>query len=87
MHHYGENAVRVFWSHEGVEKLSVHGTPQSLERTETFIIEITNHVTGVQITVTGPRKGIFLDNQREIMASEAERLGHEIAHLLRQTLQ
>lgn len=87
MHHYGENAIKVFWSSKEPVSDSAEGGPLLGARQETFIIEVKNHITGAELTLTGPQKGVFLDKDRMLTAVEAENLGRDLAHLLRGILQ
>jgi hypothetical protein len=49
-----------------------------------FAIELRNHETGAAILIVGPRQGIFQHSDAVLDQGDALRLGHEIAHLLRQ---
>jgi hypothetical protein len=51
-----------------------------------FIITLTNHHSGAEIQLRGPREGVFESNNRVLTIQEAKRLGDEVAHLLRQFL-
>jgi hypothetical protein len=52
----------------------------------TFMVVLTNHVTGAKITITGPVTGVFEDPTRRIDVNEVRKMGDEIAHLLRNIL-
>jgi hypothetical protein len=51
-----------------------------------FAIIIKNHKTGAKITITGPTEGVFEDGKRKIRPDEVEKLGHGMAHGIRQIL-
>lgn len=72
MHHYGEMEVKV----------------KLIDQKEkgTFNIILTNRVTGAEITVAGPTKGVFETTEHTLDHVMTERLGREIAHTLRNVL-
>jgi len=49
-----------------------------------FKIILTNHRTGAKITISGPVKGVFEDQDQEIDQQTAEEIGREIAHKFRE---
>ena len=51
-----------------------------------FKIILFNHITGAEITVSGPLKGVFEDKRRRLDQAGVENLGREIAHVLRNVL-
>jgi hypothetical protein len=51
-----------------------------------FMILLQNHITGAEITVSGPIEGIFETKDRKLDQMSAENLGRELAHFLRETL-
>ena len=51
-----------------------------------FVIILFNHITGAEITVSGPLEGVFEDKMRRIDEAGVENLGREIAHVLRKVL-
>jgi hypothetical protein len=51
-----------------------------------FKIILTNHITGAEITVAGPLRGVFEDELSSLDQAGVENLGREIAHLLRKVL-
>lgn len=72
MHHYGEIAVKVELF--------------DYKEKGTFNIILTNHLTGAEITVSGPIKGVFETEEHILDHVTAERLGREIAHTLKRVL-
>jgi hypothetical protein len=52
----------------------------------TFNIVLLNHITGAEITISGPRKGVYDTKERELDQTDALKIGHEIAHLIRTLL-
>jgi len=52
----------------------------------TFNIILHNHITGAEITISGPRKGIYETKDRELGPMDAEKLGQELAHFIRTIL-
>ena len=52
----------------------------------TFTIVLRNHVTGAEITLTGPLKGMFEDPERALDPAFVSYLGSELAHRIREIL-
>lgn len=50
----------------------------------TFMIELRNHDTGAAVLITGPRRGVFEDPDREVDLDAAMELGHSLAHAMRE---
>ncbi len=51
-----------------------------------FTIIVKNHVTGAEITVTGPLQGVYEDASKKMDQGGAEHLGRELAHFARNIL-
>ncbi len=51
-----------------------------------FFIYLQNHTTGAVITISGPLTGLYEDPQRSIDQQQAQNLGYDLAHFLRQRL-
>lgn len=51
-----------------------------------FKIMFLNHETGAEMTLLGPIKGVYESKERELDRINAEKLGREIAHVLRRVL-
>lgn len=51
-----------------------------------FQILIRNHVTGAEITISGPLEGVFENKERKLDQFGVEHLGNEFAHFLRDIL-
>ena len=52
----------------------------------TFTIVLRSHVTGAQITLTGPLKGLFEDPEKALDPAYVNYLGSELAHRIREIL-
>lgn len=50
----------------------------------TFTIELRNHDTGAAVLISGPRRGVFEDPDREVDQHAAIELGHNLAHAMRE---
>jgi hypothetical protein len=70
MHHYGEQFVKAH-----VDKSK-----------SVFNITLTNHVTGAQLSLTGPLNGVFETEEKVMDQAAAEELGRKMAHFLRDNL-
>ena len=52
----------------------------------TFTIVLRNHVSGAEITLTGPLKGMFEDPEKPLDSDSVKYLGSELAHRIREIL-
>ncbi len=52
----------------------------------TFTIVLGNHVTGAQITITGPVQGVFETRRKVMNRARAQELGQALAHFIRDVL-
>lgn len=62
------------------------GAVEAVVLASTFTIVLRSHVTGAQITLTGPLKGLFEDPDRALDPDSVSDLGSELAHRIREIL-